>query len=226
MHDYHVTYSLFFSAKHAKHFAYFSWERSISHAVTVSVCCFCCCLYRLYSYLIFLSYLIPGPSFDCHWSYHEEYDDCMNPLAWRRHHMETFSTLLSLFEGNPPVTDGFPSQRPVMRSFAVFFGLRLKKTLSKQSRGRWCETLSCSLWRHCNGNSLCKPHTMRKIPGTICNVLKRFHRTLNVKDVVFVGHTWNKITIPLVKLWQSTCNQDIIKKVQRLRLWNMTVRSA
>ena len=32
--------------------------------------------------------------------------------------------------GNPPVTGGFPSQRPVTRSFDVFFYLRLNKRFS------------------------------------------------------------------------------------------------
>ena len=54
-----------------------------------------------------------------------------------------------LCEGNPPLTGGFPSQRPVTRSFAVFFDLRLNKRLSK-SRHRWFETPSPSFWRHCN----------------------------------------------------------------------------
>ena len=45
-------------------------------------------------------------------------------------------------------TDGFPSQRPVTRSIDVFFDLRLKKRLSKQSRRRWFETPSRSLWRY------------------------------------------------------------------------------
>ena len=44
----------------------------------------------------------------------------------------------------------FPSQGPVTRSFDVFFDLGLNKPLSKQSRRWWFETLSCSLWRHCN----------------------------------------------------------------------------
>ena len=35
--------------------------------------------------------------------------------------------------GNSPVTGEFPSQRPVTRSFDVFFDLRLNKRLSKQS---------------------------------------------------------------------------------------------
>ena len=36
---------------------------------------------------------------------------------WWRHQMETFSALLALFVGNSPVTDEFPSQRPMTRSF-------------------------------------------------------------------------------------------------------------
>ena len=41
--------------------------------------------------------------------------------TWWRHQMETFSTLMTLCEGNPPVTGRFPSQGPVTRSFEVFF---------------------------------------------------------------------------------------------------------
>ena len=41
-----------------------------------------------------------------------------------------------------------PSQRPVTRSFDFFY-LRLNERLSKQS-GRWLETPSYPLWRHCN----------------------------------------------------------------------------
>ena len=42
----------------------------------------------------------------------------------------------------------FPTQRPVTRSFDVYFDLRLNKRLSKQPWGWWFETLSWSLWRH------------------------------------------------------------------------------
>ena len=44
----------------------------------------------------------------------------------------------------------FPTQRPVTRSFDVFFDLRLNKRLSKQPWGWWSETPSSSLWRHRN----------------------------------------------------------------------------
>ena len=57
--------------------------------------------------------------------------------TWWRHQMETFSALLAICVGNLPVTSEFPSQRPVTRSFDVFFDLSLNKHLSKQSRGRW-----------------------------------------------------------------------------------------
>ena len=39
--------------------------------------------------------------------------------------------------GEPPVTVGFPSQRPETGSFDVFFDMRPNKRLSKQSRHRW-----------------------------------------------------------------------------------------
>ena len=32
----------------------------------------------------------------------------VNPRPWWRHQMETFSALVALWEGNPPVTDGIP----------------------------------------------------------------------------------------------------------------------
>ena len=78
---------------------------------------------------------------------------------WWRHQMGTFSALLVLCEGNPPITGGFPSQRPVARSFDIFFDLRLNKRLSKQSRHRCFETPSPSSWRHCNAKGHQKTHS-------------------------------------------------------------------
>ena len=79
------------------------------------------------------------------------YHPCHGELisCWR-HQVETFSALLALCTGNSPVNGGLPSQRPVTRSFDVFFNLRLNKRLSKQSSHWWFETPSRSLWRHCN----------------------------------------------------------------------------
>ena len=66
----------------------------------------------------------------------------------------TFSALLALGEGNPSVTGGFPSQRPVTWSLDVFFDLHPNKRLSKQSRRWWFKTPSRSLWRHSNEISM------------------------------------------------------------------------
>ena len=69
---------------------------------------------------------------------------------WWRHQMETFYALMSICAGNSPVPGEFPAQRPLTRSFDVFFDLRLNKRLSKQSWGWWFETHSPPLWRHSN----------------------------------------------------------------------------
>ena len=69
---------------------------------------------------------------------------------WWRHQMETFSALLAICAGNSPVPGEFPAQRPMTRSFDVFFDIRL----NKRSWGWWFETLSCPLWRHCNDGEL------------------------------------------------------------------------
>ena len=91
--------------------------------------------------------------------------------------METFSALLAICAGNSPVSGEFPSQRPVTRSFDVFFYLLLNKRLSKQPRG-WCfETPSWSLWRHCNGVKLtlscCATGIFGNNPGTLMDFCTR-----------------------------------------------------
>ena len=70
--------------------------------------------------------------------------------SWWRHQMETFCALLTRYEGYPPVTGRFPSQRTVPRRFDILFDLRLNKRLSKQSRCWWFETPSRWLIRHCS----------------------------------------------------------------------------
>ena len=48
--------------------------------------------------------------------------------------METFSALLALCEGNPSVTGGFPSQKPMTQN--AFFDLHLNKRSGKQTKRR------------------------------------------------------------------------------------------
>ena len=65
-----------------------------------------------------------------------------------------YDALLAICARNSPVIGEFTAQRPVTRSFDVFFDLRLSKRLSKQPWG-WCfETLSRLSWRHCNDRQI------------------------------------------------------------------------
>ena len=81
----------------------------------------------------------------------------VNNVTWERHRITRSVSMMTSSNGNvfrvtghSPATDEIPSQRPVTRSFDVFFDLRLNKRLSKQSKHWWFETPSRSLWRHCN----------------------------------------------------------------------------
>ena len=82
---------------------------------------------------------IPGPNLVIlDWTGHDDV------IKWK--HFRVTGPLCGEFTG----PGEFPTQRPVTRSFDVFFDLRLNKPLSKQSWGWWFETLSRSLWRHRN----------------------------------------------------------------------------
>ena len=99
----------------------------------------------LTAYLFNFSYAVRAP-------WHRRPVEQGHYLAWWRHEMETFSALLTICAGNSPVAPGeFPAQRPVTRSFDVFFDLRPNKRLSKQSGGWWFKTPSRPIQRHCNG---------------------------------------------------------------------------
>ena len=93
--------------------------------------------------------------------------------------------------GNPPVTGDFPPQRPVMRSFEVFFDLLLNKCLSKQPGHRWFETQSRSLSRQCNALIRCNCRACH----IICFTLVVYQN--------YPDHTRNPTTF----LWSSKVTQ-------------------
>ena len=96
--------------------------------------------------------------------------------TWWRHQIETFSVLLAICAGNSLVSGEFPAQRPVTRSFDVFFDLCPNKRLSKQLWGWWFETPSGSLWRHSND------HELPSAPTSVCATLSKI---LNAPSVEF-----------------------------------------
>ena len=67
-------------------------------------------------------------------------------FSWWCHQMETFSVWLAICAGNSLVTGEFPAQRPVTRSFDVFFDLLLNKQLSKQWWDWWFQMPSRSFY--------------------------------------------------------------------------------
>ena len=104
--------------------------------------------------------------------------DHVEARTWWRHQMEIFSALLAICAGNSPVSGEFPAQRPVTRSFDVFFDLCLNKRLRKPSRGWWFETISCPLWRHCNENRI------------RCNVISGAAQSLNRTRRRYIFSQW------------------------------------
>ena len=94
-------------------------------------------------------------------------------VSWRDILLRVYALMMTSSNGNIFRVTGplcgeftgpgeFPTQRPVTRSFDVYFDLRLNKRLCKQSWGWWFETLLCPLWRHSNASSWAANWT----PGT------------------------------------------------------------
>ena len=68
---------------------------------------------RLWPAILYLSLLLQHMS-----------QDMVN--SWWRHQMEAFSALMALCAGTSSVTGEFPGQRPVTRSFDIFFDLHTR----------------------------------------------------------------------------------------------------
>ena len=113
----------------------------------------------------------------------------------------------------------FPTQRPVTRSFDVFFDLRLKKRLSKQPWGWWFEMRSWSLWRQCNGVQISQSIWFNT-PWGFCleiitnSVSKQYHRVMNASfkyAVCFNCLIWRikHIPFPLCSHIASTINSSV-----------------
>ena len=64
--------------------------------------------------------------------------------------MEQFSALLAFCAGISSVIGEFPLQKPVTRSFHIFFDQDMNDRLSEQSWSWWLEAPSRPLWRHCS----------------------------------------------------------------------------
>ena len=111
--------------------------------------------------------------------------------------METFSALLAICAGNSPVPGEFPTQRPVTRSFDVYFDLHPNKRLSKHYRGWWFETLSPPLWRHRNVKALWTASS-----NMHCTILDKLsaHSDLSTTAAKYWTERYHKFTRALTSL--------------------------
>ena len=88
-----------------------------------------------------------------------------------------------------------PSQRPVTRTFGVFFHVRLNNRLSNQSRCRWSEKSSPSLWHQCNDAlQNCKPTSSCTRPNSHGIHFKPLYGSYVAQRGIFwqlkLGHVW------------------------------------
>ena len=107
--------------------------------------------------------------------------------------------------GEFPGPGEFPAQRPVMRSFDVFFDLRLNKRLSRQPRGWWFETPSWSLWRQCNEQT-CSLESSGKREFCLLNKASSFViclKTDQLRTVFLVTYTETKYRV--LKISDDIC---------------------
>ena len=144
------------------------------------------------------------------WKVFRDFETFSKVISRWRHEMQTFSALLPLCVVNSSVTGEFPAQMAVTRS-VVFFDLRLTKRLSKQSRRRWFETPSRSLWRDCNG---ILEHLIKIISRWACYAdTARLLNTWTHRDYRTRGHT--SLTVMLIQ-W---VNVHVLIH-QRSRTWS------
>ena len=126
-----------------------TYRTRIVYTISLILTCFCAlcfCVVIIKNSLCIRNHSLPAfPSKLCHCC---GGNGIVAPMQWRnnpqeiatwwRHQRETFSALLAICAGNSPVTVEFPAQRPVTRSFEVFFDLHRNNRSSKPS---WASVL-------------------------------------------------------------------------------------
>ena len=130
--------------------------------------------------------------------------------------------LLAFCVGNSPVTGEFPSQRPVTRSFDVFFDLCLNQQMSKlygdagnlrRHRAHYDITVMWSLHSHCMNTALIQCQCRWKDPhwGTWVNVVSKINHTDKTQPVCRIGGMYcvSKTSGIPTKHVDLKCNHDI-----------------
>ena len=151
-------------------------------------------------------------------------------LVWWSYFMMTPSNwnvaLQALCAGNSPVTGEFPSQRPVTRSFDIFFELHLNIRLSKQSRRQWFETPLRSLWRHSNVTHILQGYRTSGIPycsWTIVWLLQcqwsNPRGGVQINHIMMTSSNWNIFRVTCL-LWYHRSQVNSPQKGSDVEFWS------
>ena len=105
----------------------------------------------------------------------------------------------------------FPAQRPVTRSFDVFFYLRLNKRLSKQPWGWWFETSSWSLWRH--GNAWMSVSLFKKQQDILQQYITKHQSCETENHHILVAWKFNKRLSRMAEIWKYNKNNLIYNEI-------------
>ena len=139
--------------------------------------------------------------------------------------METLSALLAICAGNSPVPGEFPVQRPVTRSFDVFFDLHPNKRLSKQSWGRWFETPSRPLWRQCNVSGIYWEVSTKMSPlSPWCPVIQRWCTNSHGDHIAVYNQgendlTWSCFNFPSTYIYRMI----MVEVHEKMSMWTKSV---
>ena len=156
--------------------------------------------------------------------------------SWWRYQMEIFCRVTGPLWRESTGGGGFPSQRPVKRSFDSGFDLHLNKRWSKQSRRRWFETPS-------RPSLLYREHVLQHHPldryhiyvspsncGIQCNISRPTIHSINMHincfaSISFVVFLLNSLVglCSFIHTFKSsfTGNVPMITKVAVNKFWKM-----
>ena len=133
--------------------------------------------------------------------------------------METFSAWLAICAGNSPVPGDFPAQKPVTRSFDVFFDLRVNKRLSKQWWGWGFETPSHPLLSYCNDERFF--HCNTKVDGKLVWIW--FWLWLSIRYKFYTCHDSTDVWVAMGRLLIIWAHSGCVLITSRVMEWRLII---
>ena len=113
--------------------------------------------------------------------------------TWIRHDMETLSAILSIYEGNQPVIDGFPVQIASNAGLYILFDVSFNKLLSRLSICRRFMTP----WRSCDVTVKVNIASSCEVSDKHCKRYKSLRHPFPfyVLYFVFISARWSGLSV-------------------------------